>query len=475
MFEKIINKIKGWWKSMFDYNKIITDFGLDTETSKEMLDAIQEWSRIFNGNEPWIDETKVSLHVGKTMCERVAKAVTIEFKSKCDDEFIDSIFQKFLRNIRKNTESGIGKSCIFFKPVYENGKMNVTTIQADKFIPIKFDDTGNLLGAIFIDQIINGNNVYTRLEYDELKGNILVIKNIAYKGKKNGVILSNKIDLHSVEKWKNIEEESAIENIDRLLGGFFKMNNSNNVDNNSPLGVPIFHNAADTLKEIDKQFSRILWEYEGSELAIDIDESMLEVVGTNDDGSPKYKYPKGKERLYRKLNGMSDENKGKWNIFSPEIRDNPMFNGLNELLRQAEIQSGLQVGTLCKPELIEKTATEIKTGKQDYYVTVSDIQTQLQYAFDDLIYGIYVLCKLYGIPVNNNYHVTYNWDDSILVDKEKVQTQSLVERNANIIDDVQYIMETRKYTEEEAIAFIENIQKRKAMYQPQQENEVSEE
>ena len=42
-------------------------------------------------------------------------------------------------------------------------------------------------------------------------------------------------------------------------------------------------------------------------------------------------------------------------------------------------------------ERIEKTATEIKTGKQDYYVTVSDIQTQLQYAFDDLIYGIYVL------------------------------------------------------------------------------------
>lgn len=454
---------------MFDYNKIITDFGLDTETSKEMLDAIQNWSSIFNGNEPWIDKNTVSLHVAKTMCEKVAKAVTIEFKSECNDKYINSVYQKFLRNKRKNVEYAIGKSCIFFKPSYENGKMNITTIQADKFIPVKFDDTGDLLAAIFIDQITNGNDVYTRLEYNELKGNVIEIKNIAYKGKKNGVVLSNKIDLNSVDKWKDLDETLAIEGVDRLLGGFFTMNNTNNVDNNSPLGVSLFHNAIDTLKEIDKQFSRTLWEYEGSELAIDIDETMLEL---DKKGNPIY--PKGKSRLFRKL-GAINEDKAKYNIFSPEIRDTALFNGLNELLRQAELQCGLAVGTLCKPELIEKTATEIKTGKQDYYVTVSDIQTSLQQAFEDLIYGIYVLCKLYGISVNNNYELTFDWDDSILVDKEAIQRQSLTERNADIIDDIQYIMETRDYSEKEAISFYENIQKRKKQYQPNQENEPLEE
>lgn len=454
---------------MFDYNKILNDFGLETETSKEMLDAIQNWSRIFNRNEPWIDKNTISLHVAKTMCEKVAKAVTIEFKSECDDKYINSIYQNFLKNKRKNTEYAIGKSCIFFKPSFENGTVNITIIQADKFIPVKFDDSGKLLGAIFIDQITNANDIYTRLEYNELKGNILEIKNIAYKGKKNGVILSNRIDLHSVQKWEKIEEISAIEGVDKLIGGFFTMNNANDVDNNSPLGVALFHNAIDTLKEIDKQFSRILWEYEGSELAIDIDETLLDI---DKRGNPIY--PKGKERLYRKLMAISD-NKDKWNIFSPEIRDNPLFNGLNELLRQAELQCGLAVGTLCKPELIEKTATEIKSGKQDYYVTVSDIQTSLQQAFEDLIYGIYVLCKLYGIPVNNNYNITFDWDDSILVDKEALQRQSLTERNADIIDDIQYIMDTKDYSEEEAINFYENIQKRKLKYQPKKEEEVLEE
>ena len=454
---------------MFDYNKILSDFGLDTETSKDMLDAIQKWSKIFNGNEPWIDKNTTSLHVAKTMCEKVAKAVTIEFKSECDDEYINTIYQKFLKNKRKNTEYAIGKSCIFFKPAYENGTIKITSIQADKFIPIKFDDDGNLLGAIFIDQITKSNDIYTRLEYNELKGNILEIKNIAYKGKKNGVILANKINLNSVDKWKDIQETLAIEGVDKLLGGFFTMNNTNDVDNNSPLGVSLFHNAIDTLKEIDKQFSRILWEYEGSELAIDVDETLLY---SDDNGDPIA--PKGKDRLYRKLMAISD-NKDKWNIFSPEIRDNPLFNGLNELLRQAELQCGLAVGVLCKPELIEKTATEIKSSKQDYYVTVSDIQTSLQQAFEDLIYGIYVLCKLYGISVSNNYNVSFDWDDSILVDKEAIQKQSLTERNADIIDDIQYIMDTKDYSEEEAIAFYDNIQKRKAKYQPKKEDEIFEE
>ncbi len=454
---------------MFDYNKILTDFGIDTETSKEMLDAIQNWSRIFNGNESWIDKNTISLHVAKTMCEKVAKAVTIEFKSECDDEYIDKVYQRFLRNKRKITEYAIGKSCIFFKPSYSNGNIKITTIQADKFIPIKFDDSGDLLAVIFIDQIVNGNDIYTRLEYNELKGNILEIKNIAYKGKKNGVILSNKIDIHSVEKWEDIEETSAIEGVDRLIGGFFTMNNTNDVDNNSPLGVALFHNAIDTLKEVDKQFSRTLWEYEGSELAIDIDETMLEL----NEKTGKFEAPKGKERLFRKFKSDGDTNK--YDIFSPEIRDTSLFNGLNELLRQVELQCGLAIGTLCKPELIEKTATEIKSGKQDYYVTVSDIQTSLQQAFEDLIYGIYVLCKLYNIPVSNNYNVSFDWDDSILVDKEALQKQSLTERNAEIIDDIQYIMETRDYSEEEAIAFYENMQKRKENYQPKEEEPPEEE
>ena len=454
---------------MFDYNKIVADFGLDMQTSKDMLDAIQEWSKIFNMHEPWINEDTASLHVAKTICEKVAEAVTIEYKSNCSEPYIDSIYQKFLRNKRKNTEYMIGKSCIFFKPCYENGKIKVTVIQADKFIPVKFDDTGDLLGCIIIDQITDESTVYTRLEYNELIGNKMVIKNIAYKGRKDGTILESKISLKDVDKWKDIEEESAIEGVDRLIGGFASMNSANVIDNSSPIGMPIYYNALNTLKEIDMQWSRTIWEYVGSEVALDVDESLLDR-----DKKGRIIYPKGKKRLYRKM--IFDEVKDKnYNIFSPAIRDSSMFNGLNEMLRRAEVQCHLEHGTISKTETEVKSATEARQLKQSYYVTVTDIQESLQHAFDDLIYGIYVLCKLYNIPVQPDYATEYDWDDSILVDKETTRNQALIERNNDITSDVQYIMDTKGYKEKEAIEYVKKQQEYRKLTETKEKSEADEE
>ena len=465
MMSNLLNKLKGWWHKMFNYNKIIADFNLDMQTSKEMLDAFQTWSDIFNGKEPWIDKNTSSLHVAKTICEKVSEAVVVEFKSVCDEPYINPIYQKFLKNIQVNTEYMTGKGCIFFKPYFDGKNISINVIQADKFIPVRFDDDGNLTSCITIDQITDENTIYTRLEYSSLENNKMITRNIAYKGRKNGAILESKIDLNSVPKWENVKESSAIENIDRLLGGFATTKLANTIDNSSPIGMPIYHNAIDTLKEIDKQYSRTLWEYEGAELAIDVDQTVLKP-----DGKGGFKAPKGKERLFRQFD--FDETREKfYNVYSPEIRDNSMFNGLNEFLQKAEVQCHLEHGTISKAEVVEKTATELKIMKQSYYTTVKNIQTSLQQAFDDLIYGIYVLCKLYKIPVRPNYVVEYDWDDSILIDKEEARNQALIERNNKITSDVQYLIETRNMKEKEAIAFIKKQQEYRKLTQTESQEE----
>nr|DAX16838.1 MAG TPA: portal protein [Caudoviricetes sp.] len=468
MIGNLINKVKGWWHKMFDYKKIVNDFGLDMETSESILNAIQTWSKIYNKQEPWIDENTKSLHVARTMCEKVAKAVTIEYKSTCSEPYIDGIYQKLLRKKRKYTEQMLGKSSVFFRPYFNGKDIKVNVVQADKFIPVAFDDDDNLTSYILIDQVVKEDKIYTRLEYNEYKDNKITIKNICYKGFISGVTLSSKISLTEVDKWKDIKDIETIEGVDRLIGGFATMPTENDLDNNSPIGQPIYHNAIELLEEVDNQFSRIIHEYEGTELAIDIDQSIC-----LPDGKGGFKVPKGKDRYFRKWD--FDETKDKsMNIFSPEIRDNPLFNGLNEHLIQIESACHLSHGTLAKPEAIEKTATEMKQSKQDYYVTVSDIQAVLQSAFDDLIYGIYVLCKLYGISVKNNYSVEYNWDDSILVDKETIQKQSQLELSQGIIDRVAYFMTTRDWSEEEAIEYIKKMNERKKLLEPIEEEEEPE-
>lgn len=465
MFERIVNFIKGAINKMFNTTDIAKDFNIDISTSDEVLSAIERWSNIYNGRAPWLNEEVKSLHVAKTICEKVAKAVTIELKTKVDDKEIDKIYQRFIKNIRTNTEYALGKGGMFFKPFYSNGKIKVSCIQADKFIPTKFDSTGELLGAIFIDQITRGKDVYTRLEYQELEDVTLTIKNKAYKTTvHNSNILGTQILLSQVPEWANIQEEIQINDVNRLLGGYFKIPIANPIDNTSPVGVAIFANAIDTLAEIDKQFSRTLWEYEGSELAIDVDADAFKK-----DENGKDILPKGKERLYRKID-FGDEKT--WNIFSPPIRETSMFNGLNELLRQCESQCELSFGTISKIENVEKTATEIKSSKQDYYVTVSDIQGALQTALEDLVYSIDVLMSLYGIKHKVGADVSFDWDDSILVDSEKKQAQALVEKNAGLIDDIEYFVQTRDYSEEEATEYVNKMRERSKEQIP---NDVQEE
>lgn len=109
MFEKIVNFIKGAINKMFNTTDIAKDFNIDISTSNEVLSAIEMWSNIYNGKMPWLNEEVKSLHVAKTICEKVAKAVTIEFKSKVDDKEIDKIYQRFIKNLRINTEYALRK------------------------------------------------------------------------------------------------------------------------------------------------------------------------------------------------------------------------------------------------------------------------------------------------------------------------------------------------------------------------------
>src|SRR5699024_1784287 len=131
------------------------------------------------------------------------------------------------------------------------------------------------------------------------------------------------------------------------------------------LGVSIYSRAENLIKEADRQYSSILWEYEATEAAIDVSLDML--VNAEE-------LPKGKERLFRKLD-TEDENFYK--VFSPNIRDESLYNGLNQLLRKIEFNVGLAYGTLSDVEEVAKTATEIASSKQRSYATIVDIQKSL--------------------------------------------------------------------------------------------------
>ena len=203
------------------------------------------------------------------------------------------------------------------------------------------------------------------------------------------------------------------------------------------------------IKEADKQYSRILWEFEGTELAIDVSESVF-----SRDREGNLEIPKGKERLFRTYPWEDKENRKNFNPFSPVIRDTSLFNGLNKFLRKIEFNCGLAYGTLSETEDVSKTATEIKASKQRSFSTVKDIQKALQDALKDLIISMADIANYYNIPVKEidiDKDVSFDWDDSIIVDKDADLESMRNDVAAGILRAELYLAKKYGVSEEEAL------------------------
>lgn len=119
-----------------------------------------------------------------------------------------------------------------------------------------------------------------------------------------------------------------------------------------PWGVSVYARAFQSglLCEADRQFQRLMWEYEGGELAIDASSDAFKTVG----GRPEL--PSGKERLYR-MNTLDPNTTSEelMKTFSPQLRDESYANGLESIKREIEDSCGLARGALSKAEEEAKT------------------------------------------------------------------------------------------------------------------------
>ena len=72
-----------------------------------------------------------------------------------------------------------------------------------------------------------------------------------------------------------------------------------------------------------------------------------------------------------------------------------------------------------------------------------------------------VLATLYNLAPQGNYEVSFNWDDSLIVDTEREQTLQMQEVNAGLRSKVKYIMFRYGLTEEQAKMELEMINQEK--------------
>lgn len=417
--------------------------------SSDMGMAIELWAAMYADTPPWLSCKKgiESAGLSAGISAEVARLVTIEMQAKAADEAVDAILQRLVDGIHVPTEHACALGGVLFKPYKTGSGIEMQYIRADRFFPLGFDSSGNISECVLVEQAYASKSIYTRLEYYSLAEKR--VYNLAYRNRNyaGAVTLGSPIALTDYPAWADLRPEAELKT-DKLPFGYFKIPTANNIDPDFPLGLSVFARAVTLIKEADKKYSNINWEYEAKQAAVHIAASLLK----RNESTGDFEYPGGQERLYRTLEyNLGATDKPLIDTFSPDIRADDLYKGYQEQLKMIEFTCGLAYGTLSDPQQTDKTATEIRSSKQRLYVTVSSIQKALENALNDTAAAI---AYWLGRPAPT---VTYTWDDSIVVDSEALSRQALLELQSGVIDNVEYYKRVYGMDEADALKLAQDI------------------
>ncbi len=390
-------------KAVFALKNSLYREGITVKLSEEMSLAISKWDSMYADNG--------RLALASSIAAETARLTTLELKSRVMGskraDFLDGEYQKFLDNIRNITELACATGGVVFKPYVMGKEIKVTAIRAENFIPTEFNESGDIMGAAFLERYYAGRKVYTRIEQHSLKNGEYTIKSTAYIGEDEKE-LGKQVSL-SETIWADIAPYVTMNGIKAPLFSYFKMPMANCIDSASPLGVSVYARACGLMQDAEEQYRRLLWEFESGERALYVDQSAM-----RRDENGNCQIPD--KRLYRLLNSGDDTLFADW---SPEFRDASLLNGLNEILRRIEFNSALAYGTLSDVMNVDRTAEEIKVSKQRSYAHICEIQKALKTALTKLLAAMDTLCDLYGLAESGEYNLSFSFDDGVVSEKRE--------------------------------------------------------
>lgn len=400
IFEKILKK-------KTDTVKNLPSDGYESAVSYPMRAAQKRWCDMYSES-----AGKKGLNLASAIASELSKLVTAEMRISFDDdgkfEKVKCAMENVLSDIRRYTEYACAKGGLVFKPYVKDGEILVDYVQADCFYPVCCDFNGRISAAVFAECIKKNGFVYTRYEKHSLSDGGYTIENTVYRSKTEGA-KGVRVELCEVDEWADLSEYIKLDNIKKPLFAYFKMPCANTIDQSSPLGVSVFARAADLICDADRQYERLLWEFESGERALYMDSAAYR---RDEKGNPIFP----DKRLYRSADTGVD---GLFEDWTPTLREDSILNGLDAILVKIEDVCGIARGTFSSADTSAKTATELKILRQRSYVTVAEIQNALADALRNLAYAMCVWGSLYGLCEYGECGMGFEFDDSIIADRER--------------------------------------------------------
>lgn len=382
------------------------EFNVDIISSDLMEMAQIEWQNIIKGRPYWMSKNVRTINFAKFLCYYTSKKtcldlnVTISGSDRADyiDQCIKAMIQK---SIRDKVEDACGAGGIILKP---NGTYNpagaIDYVMPGSFAVTEKNSNGDILGIIFIDRRIKGDDYYTRLEYQhftstigedgENTGRTYTIENKAFKSRGSDS-LGRSIKLTDVPEWKDIPESISISNVEKPLFGYFKTPYNNTIDYASPEGVAVFSNCLEELRNLDVAWSRKDAEVDDSQHLTFINENALMKRDKNNGSKERVELPRFVKGLRRGVDAQStiDEH-------VPTLLTDQRVADINSILSMISTKAGFSQGQFVLDRKTGiATATEIESDDSETVETITDIRNALKSAIKDLVYALDKYCDVF--------------------------------------------------------------------------------
>lgn len=423
----LITTIKMWIEMIFK-SQAEKDFKIDVIESPVMEAITQKCANIYRGTPPWVDvkDGIKTINFSKSICSETARLATLAIGIQVDGsaraEWLQKKIDTMYSQIRTWVEYGCAYGTVFIKP---NGT------GFDHFTPLDVllvdCDNQEIRGIIFKDQYTQGDKTYTRLEYHRFVDSVVDGVEVSPYYISNRAYVSDSADSigkpisMSKTKWADLMEETPPimkangESLDGPMFGVFRTPQANNIDQNTILGLPIYAEAIEELKDLDIAYSRNAGEIKDSQKIILADDRLL-----MPDGTPIHaQTPEGLARRRDDMhlphyvkNVYGNDQKEFYQEITPQLNTDVRLTGINALLSQIGYKCGFSNGYFVFNEKTGMvTATQVESDDRRTIQLVKDVRDKLQSCMDGAIYALSVYADLYGLAPVGTYKVTYDFGD----------------------------------------------------------------
>ena len=289
----IIAAIKGWWSKMFFKADAKRIFDTDILLSDTMDTAIRTWNQIYAGHPKWVDQDShvKTINFAKSVSSETARLTCLDLSIKISGspraDYLQGVIDNMFVKIREYVEKGCVNGTVILKP---NGD-GIDCFDPQRFLPTEIDGNGNIRAGIFFDFYEQSKRFYKRLEYHRFVNDVYLVSNRCFISS-SSTSLGVPIDMEKTP-WKGLMPEAAIENLEKPLFSVFKTPMANNIEPESPLGMSIFAEALEELKDLDVAYSRNAGEIFDSERIVLADDRLMFQGSVKDsDGNVIRKYLK---------------------------------------------------------------------------------------------------------------------------------------------------------------------------------------